>query len=75
MNHLVKAPVNYEKGGRSYLGDPITVQTVLLQAHSAYLRGCLDHIDLPKGERYSECNLRAKRYIEDEVVSILEQGH
>ena len=59
--------------------DQVSVKTVLMQAHSAYLRGCLDgHKEANKEKKTKEkkfkfCKAKADEYLEKDVISILEQ--
>lgn len=59
--------------GRSYLRDKVSVKTVIMQAHAAYLRGCLDQLRNEETKMYPYCRDLADEYVDEFVISILDQ--
>lgn len=59
--------------GKAYLRHKVSVKTVLMQAHAAYLRGCLDQLRNEDNKTYPYCRDLADEYVDEYVISILEQ--
>lgn len=60
---------------KPYLKDQVSVRTVLMQTHAAYIRGCLKaYQEMRAKERdYEFCKAKADTYLETDVLSILDQ--
>ena len=60
---------------KEYLKDRVSVKTVLMQTHAAYIRGCLEaHKESnSKDKGFKYCKKKADSYLESDVISILEQ--
>lgn len=60
---------------KPYMKDKVSVNTVLMQAHAAYVRGCLEAYQeiKPKERGFKFCKKKADSYLEKDVISILEQ--
>ncbi len=56
------------------LEDEVSVSVVLLQAHAAYIRGCLIERHLQGYKKsFKYCKKKADAYLESDVKSILKQ--
>lgn len=60
---------------KTYMKDQVSVQTVLMQTHAAYLRGCMEghKVHEPKKKWFKFCKKQADAYLEKDVISILNQ--
>lgn len=60
---------------KEYIKDKVSVQTVLMQTHAAYLRGCMEahKVHRPKKKWFKDCKREADSYLEKDVISILNQ--
>jgi hypothetical protein len=60
---------------KPYLNDKVSVQTVLMQTHAAYLRGCMEGHKAHDSKKkwFPLCKQQADSYLEKDVISILNQ--
>jgi uncharacterized protein involved in high-affinity Fe2+ transport len=54
---------------KSYLKDPITVNTAIRLAHAAYLKACVHHSDLG----FNRCKKQADQHVKDDIIAIMDQ--
>jgi hypothetical protein len=65
---------SYDPPKRGYLEDNVSVRTVLLQAHAAYIRGCIiAHQEHQKKKVFSQCKDLADKYIETDILNVMDQ--
>ncbi len=55
--------------------DKVSVKTVFMQAHAAYIRGCLEaHKSHDKKTKWFEdCKEKADRYLETDIMAVMDQ--
>jgi hypothetical protein len=73
LSSCATTQIPYEIDHDRYQDETVTVSATVDLAYASYLAGCVDIFHLNGQKKvYKECQNRAKKYVEENVISILE---